>query len=189
MMEPLFDNIAAKITLSQALKETIAESFVEQSIPKGHQLIEAGQIVRKLFFLEEGTIRSYHHGKDREITSWFYIDDQFFTCWYSFHGQEPSFEYLEAVSDCRMYTIDYQHYQDLLDTCPECQQLGRLIAEEQLAFIDYYSKGYMFLSATERYALLRSYIPDIELRVKLGQIASFLGVSQETLSRIRGKKQ
>jgi hypothetical protein len=51
-----------------------------------------------------------------------------------------------------------------------------------------YSKGYMFLSAKDKYQLLNEYFPNIELRVKLGQIASFLGISQETLSRIRAGK-
>lgn len=95
--------------------------------------------------------------------------------WFSF---EPSL----------IYSIDHSSYHKLMDTYPEFQKLGRLIAEEQLAFVDYYSRGYMFMSAKERYDLLLTFFPDIELRIKLGYIASFLGVSQETLSRIRSNK-
>ncbi len=65
--------------------------------------------------------------------------------------------------------------------------LGKLI-EEQLVYIDTYSKGYMFLSAKEKYDKLLSFFPDIDQRANLGYIASMLGISQETLSRIRGEK-
>ena len=65
---------------------------------------------------------------------------------------------------------------------------ARLLAEEQITFTDQFFKGYMFLSAMEKYQLLLQYFPDIELRVKLTYIASFLGISRETLSRIRAQK-
>ncbi len=187
-MEQFIENIKTKIVISDALQQAIEAHFIFQTVPANHMLAKEGQYVQKLFFLEEGTVRSFHYGKDKEVNSWFYINHQFFTCWYSFQGQQASFENLETLSESTIYSIDYAHYQHLMNEFPEFQKLGRLIAEEQLAFIDYYSKGYMFLSAKERYDLLLSFIPDIELRVKLGHIASFLGVSQETLSRIRSKK-
>jgi len=87
-----------------------------------------------------------------------------------------------------LFSFEYYDYKKLIETYPKFERFSRLLAEEQLAFIDLYSKGYMFMSAKEKYQLLLSNIPDIELRVKLGYIASFLGISQETLSRIRSSK-
>ncbi|MEM7374406.1 MAG: Crp/Fnr family transcriptional regulator [Bacteroidota bacterium] len=187
-MKTLIENINTKVAISDALEKAIEEHFICQEVPVNHILIKEGQYTQKLFFLDEGTVRSFHYGREKEVNSWFYINNQFFTCWYSFHAQRPSFENLQTLTTCSICSIDYSSYQKLMDMYPEFQKLGRLIAEEQLAFIDYYSKGYMFMSAKERYDLLLSFIPDIELRVKLGQIASFLGVSQETLSRIRSKR-
>jgi len=108
--------------------------------------------------------------------------------WYGFYKQETSYEYIEALEDCSVYAIEYHDYKKLIEVYPKFERFSRLLAEEQLAFIDLYSKGYMFMSAKEKYDLLLSNIPNIELRVKLGYIASFLGISQETLSRIRSSK-
>lgn len=86
-----------------------------------------------------------------------------------------------------MYAITYDKYQKLIADFPAFGNFARLLAEEALAFLDYFSKSWSFLSASEKYALLQQYFPNIEQRVKLGQIATFLGISQETLSRIRKK--
>jgi len=75
----------------------------------------------------------------------------------------------------------------LLKTDPAFERFGRILMEEQLAFIDYYFKGVLFMTAKEKYSLLLSYFPDITQRVNLGHIASFLGITQETLSRLRSR--
>ena len=67
------------------------------------------------------------------------------------------------------------------------QEFGRLMVEEQLTFLDYFYRGFMFMSAKEKYNLLLSIFPDVTQRVNLGHIAAVLGISLETLSRIRKK--
>ncbi len=187
-MKQLLQTISQRTGVSLALKEAIQNNFTYQEIPKSHVLLKEFQYCQQLYFLESGTIRTYYFDKEKEITSWFYVEGQFFTSWYSYYSQQASFEFIESSSDCVIYRISYLQYQQLLKAFPAFEHFGRLLAEEQLAFLDQYSKGYLFLSAKERYQLLTSYFPDIELRVKLGYIASFLGISQETLSRIRSGK-
>lgn len=180
--------IAAKITHSPLLKTTIERSFVREDFPKKKQLLREFQYCRKLYFLEKGTVRTFYHHEGKEITSWFYNEGNFVSSWHSFYSQKPSFEYIETLEDSVLYSIEYSEYQKLLNTSPDFERFGRLMAEEYIIFIDQYSKAYMFLSAKEKYEQLLSYFPDIELRVKLGYIASFLGITQETLSRIRSQK-
>ncbi|MEL6193217.1 MAG: Crp/Fnr family transcriptional regulator [Bacteroidota bacterium] len=187
-MHNLTENIGSKIHLTPEIQRVIEEHFIAETFPKNHVLIKEGQYVQKLFFLEEGMVRSFHYAEDKEVNSWFYTSNQFFTSWYSFHEKNASLETMETLEPSLVYAIDHSSYHKLMDTYTAFQKLGRLIAEEQLAFVDYYSRGYMFMSAKERYDLLLSFFPDIELRIKLGHIASFLGVSQETLSRIRRNK-
>ena len=102
--------------------------------------------------------------------------------------KKPSFEEIECLEDCILYQISYNNYQRLIADFPAFGNFARLLAEEMLAFLDEFSKGWSFLTAKEKYKLLLSYLPDIELRVKLGHIASFLGITQETLSRLRAQK-
>lgn len=186
-MDLLLKRIKGAIAVSAELEAVIETSFQSQTHEAGVHLIREGQHCRQLFFVESGIVRTYYHHGIKEVTSWFYHENQFFTTWYSFLEQAPSFEAAEVLEKAVVYSITYNQVQDLYRQFPKMEHFGRKLMEGQLSFIDYYSKGYMFLSARERYLLLLDYFPDIELRVKLGHIASFLGISQETLSRIRKK--
>ncbi len=187
-MDKLLQNIKDKIKIATELENAIEAAFTYEAIAKNTLLLREGQYCRKLYFLSKGTVRTYYFHKDKDTTSWFYRENQFLSSWYSFYTQEASYENIEAVEDCEVYWITYDNYQKLFIDYPKFERFGRLLAEEQSAFIDAFSKGYMFMSAKERYDSLLAVFPDISLRVNLGHIASFLGISQETLSRIRSKK-
>lgn len=187
-MQELLQYLRQKITLSSPLQDAISAYFTKEIIPKNTILLKEYQYCQKLYFLSTGTVRTFYYEKGKDITSWFYKEDGFFTAWSSFYSQQASFEYIETLEDCQVNSITYEKFQQLLNQFPAFERFARLLAENQLVFIDQYSKGYMFLSAKERYSLLLKTFPDIALRVKLGHIASFLGISQETLSRIRAKK-
>ncbi len=186
-MEKLIQNILSKTPFIKDLEPLIQDYFKLETLPKNHLLLKENQYCRKLYFLEKGTVRTFYTAKDKEVSSWFYKEGQFFTAWYSFHGTQASFEGIETLEECQLYSIEREPYLQLMEKHPTFERFGRLLAETQLSFIDFYSKGYMFLTAKERYDLLLSFFPDIELRVKLGYIASHLGISQATLSRIRSK--
>lgn len=188
-MKNLLDNISSKIHLSEELKERIVNLFEKQVLEPKQYLMQAGQNCKKIYFLEKGIIRTFYHDDNgKDISSWFYKEDQFFTSWYSLYYKVASFEFIQSLSDAEVYAIDYNDYEQLMKEFPEFERFGRLLSQEHLAFLDYYFKGYLFMSAKEKYQLLIDYFPDIELHVKLGDIASYLGISQETFSRIRNQK-
>lgn len=184
-MEILIASIEESVRLNNVEKKIIYSYFdiIQQS--KNELLLKEHQYSKYLYFIKKGTVRTYYEHKEKYITSWFYKEGQWVTSWYSFLRQEASYEAIETLEDCELYMISYSNYQKLILELPKFERFARLLIEDQLTFIDYYSKGYMFLSAKERYDLLLQFYPDIELRVKLGLIASFLGISQETLSRLR----
>ncbi|BDD09334.1 cyclic nucleotide-binding protein [Fulvitalea axinellae] len=184
-MDRLLADIKARTPIPEDLEADIRSLFRKEEIKKNDVLLTEGRTCRKLYYLDTGIIRTYYYHDDKEITSWFYKEGFFVTSWYSFLTLEPSFEYIKATEDSILYSIDHKHYVNLQEKHPAFERFCRILSEEQVAFIDYYGKGYMFLSAKERYVRLLEYFPDIELRVKLGDIATHLGISQETLSRIR----
>ncbi|OHX64795.1 hypothetical protein NH26_22680 [Flammeovirga pacifica] len=150
--------------------------------------MSANQTAKYLYYIEKGALHNYYYHEGKQVSSWFYLEDQLITSWYSFYSQEPSFENIECLEDCTLYRISYSDYQLLIDEFPAFGNFARLLSEEMTAVLDYFSKSWSFLSAKEKYIMLDEYFPKIELRVKLGYIASFLGISQETLSRIRAGK-
>ncbi len=186
-MKQLLEKIKSQLPLTAVLEQAVLEAFVQKEVKRNTLLLREGQYCRDLFFLEKGTLRTFYYHEGKDVTSWIYKEGQFCTAWYSFLKQEPSFEYIEILEDSTVYSISNAAYQQLFQEFPKFERFGRKMMEEQTAFLDYFYKGYLFLSAKERYKLLLSFIPDVEQRMKLGHIASFLGISQETLSRIRTK--
>lgn len=184
-MDALIQLIQQKIHLDARLTQEIERNFKREEFKLGECLLRAGQYCKKLYFLESGTVHTFYFHHDKEVTSWFYKSGLFFSSWYSFYSQEAGYESIEALEDTVVYSITYENYHNLIKKFTPFERFGRLLAEEQITFVDQFYKGFSFLSAREKYELLLQYFPDIELRVKLTYIASFLGISRETLSRIR----
>ena len=184
----LLSVIEDKVRVNEAEKQQIEAAFDHDEYRKGDQLLKEGQICKRLYFVEEGTTRTFYYLDGKDVTSWFYSEGFFLSSWYSFLNHQPSFEYIEVLEPSQIRSISYESLQQLYESIPAFERFGRLMIEEQVAFIDYYSKGYMFLSAQDRYEQLLEHFPDVELRVNLGHVASLLGISQETLSRIRSRR-
>lgn len=184
-MDALIQFIQQKIHADDELIKEIELAFKREEFKSGESLLRAGQYCKKLYFLESGTAHTFYFHNDKEVTSWFYKSGLFFTSWYSFYSQDAGYESIEALEDTVVYSITYENYYNLIKKFSLFERFGRLLAEEQITFVDQFYKGFAFLSAREKYELLLLYFPDIELRVKLTYIASFLGISRETLSRIR----
>lgn len=187
-MQNLLQKIAEKAFLSSELQKQIFTKFQRIETKKGDTILNESNKANYLYFVEKGILHNYYFHNEKQISSWFYYEDQFITSWFSFYSQKPSFETIECLEDCILHQISYTNYQKLIADFPAFGNFARLLAEEILINIDLFSKSWSFLSAKEKYELLQEYFPKIELRIKLGLIASFLGISQETLSRIRAKK-
>ena len=166
----------------------ILQHFHREEIAKGELLIREGQTARKMYFVEDGILRTFYYDKDKEVTSWFYVEKQFVSSWHSFYAQSPSFENIETLEDCTLYSISYSDYQELLNMDTSFGVFGRKLAEKFIVALDYFSKSYQFLTAREKYNLILDTFPGIDQRVSLGLIASIMGASRETLSRIRAGK-
>lgn len=186
-MDEFIAFIKRYIELSAEAESALRDTAVELQIEKGIQLIEEGNIARKLYFLKEGTARNYCYFKGKDITNWIYSKNNVFTSWASFLSQVPATEYTEIIQDAHCVVMRFSQWEDCYQKFPELERFGRLLLSEQIALIDQFYRGYYFLSAKEKYELLLSYYPDVLQHANLGYIASLLGISQETLSRVRGK--
>lgn len=187
-MELLLTYLSSKIHISDALHDRISHDFERIETHKGDILLQEDRRADYLYFIEKGVLHNFYYHEHREVTSWFYTENQFITAWSSFYTQTSSFEAIRCLEDCVLYRISYDNYQRLITEFPAFGNFARILAEEILILLDVFSKSWAFMTAKEKYDLLQQYFPEIELRVKLGLIASFLGISQETLSRIRASK-
>lgn len=184
----LVDYINSKVQLDADLKSSIQGIIKTEALDKAHILLKEGIVAHRLFFIEKGSARTFYYHNGKDVTSWFYREGQLITSWSSFYTRTPSHENIELTENATIISLNYEQLHQFYKQYPKMQEFGRVMVEEQLVFLDYFYKGFMFMTAKEKYDLLLSFFPDVTQRVNLGHVASFLGISQETLSRIRAKK-
>lgn len=177
--------INSRVQLHSAVTAAVEASVQQEELPLKTVLLKEGAVAHRLFFIKSGSARTFYLHNGKEITSWIYREGQLLTSWSSFFSRLPAPESIEVTEDTVVGSLTYDQLQALYATYPKMQQFGRLMLEEQLVFLDHFYKGFLFMTAKEKYELLLSYFPDVTQRVNLGHIATFLGISQETLSRIR----
>ncbi len=157
------------------------------TVKKGHYLLKEGMTPNHIWFIAEGSVRTMYIYKDKEVTSWIYNNNQLVTAYGSFFKRIPAHESIQCTEDCTLISLTHQNLNSLYANHPKMAIFGRIIMEEIIGALDTFYKGFMFMTAKEKYEMILLYFPDITQRVNLGYIASFLGITQETLSRIRRK--
>lgn len=164
----------------------IQSYFKKESVQKNQILIQQGEISKSLYYVERGMGRSYYvHENGKEITQWFFGVGKFMSSVDSFFQQSPSLYYLEMLEDSVLYGISKKDIDDLFAKYPKMEQLGRLVSIEMLTKVVNKLNAIQFQTARERYDYMLAEFPDIAYQVPLGHIASYLGMTPETLSRIR----
>lgn len=164
----------------------IRSHFEKEYVQKNQLLLQEGQVCNKLYFVEQGIGRSYYLKKEgKEVTQWFFGDGNFMSSVDSFFRESPSFYYVEILEDSILHSISKVEMDLLLAKYHKMEKFIRLLSIEMFAKIIHKLNAVQFQTAKERYDYMLSEFPDISHRVPLGYIASYLGMTQETLSRIR----
>jgi CRP-like cAMP-binding protein len=155
--------------------------------PKNHLLIRAGKIEPVLYFIETGIARAYIDGQDNRITFWFGMEGDVVLSYNSYIKGKPGYENIELLENSKVYEINNAVLESLYQNHASLANWGRKLAELELIKTEELYISKLFKPARERYEdLLRCY-PALVKRVQLGHIASYLGVTQVTLSRIRAE--
>ncbi|HRH57430.1 MAG TPA: Crp/Fnr family transcriptional regulator [Chitinophagales bacterium] len=168
--------------------DAIEKVTEKTELPKRHILLKKGKICNHLYFLEKGLVRNYFEEDDKELTNDITVDGAFVTSFSSFISQTPSVETIELLEDSILYAIHYDDLQHLYKTYPIMEHIGRLIAEYHYNSLAMKSYRLKFSNSAERYEALFNTKIEIIRRTPIGIIASYLGMSIETLSRIRSKQ-
>lgn len=182
----LADLLKAYVPFTHDELNEILSHFTKEDVPKNELLVREGQICRKLYFVEKGIGRSYYLKEDgKEVTQWFFGQGVFMSSVDSFFNRSQSYYYLEVLEDSILFSITLDRIDLLLSRYHKMETLVRLISIDMLTKVVSKLNAIQFQTARERYDYMISEFPDISYRVPLGHIASYLGMTQETLSRIR----
>ncbi len=150
------------------------------------EIIRSGAIARGIYFIESGLLRTYHLMDGKEITTYFACDTQFISTYSSFIEQKPSFEVLEAVEESNVYELSYSSLMELYEESSKFEKLGRVLAERNYLCVLDRTLMMQTKTAKQKYLdFIETYDKKIVQRIPQHQIASFLGITPESLSRIR----
>lgn len=184
-MKELLKHLSELINVSDELNEKLNQSVKTIELNKGSIVLNSNERCSNLYFINKGMIRGYYYLDGKEVTSWFAQENEFATCFYAFITKSNSFETIQAIEPCTLTEISYETLQNLYSKFPETEHVGRIITENYYIKLEERLLNIQFKSAKERYENFLKTKPSIAQRAPLGQIASYLGITQETLSRIR----
>lgn len=164
------------------------DCFTEIVLSKNDLLLSEGKICRHLYFLERGALRGFYNLEGKEITHWFSFAPEFVTSFHSFITQQPAVESIQALEGSVLWSISKENATRLMNQFHQVERLVRIVYETYYIRLEERFVNAQFKTAAERYQQLLEQSPHILERVPLGSIASYLGISQETLSRIRSRR-
>jgi CRP-like cAMP-binding protein len=186
-MQTLFEHIRQYSRLSNKALKSLGAVLQREELLKGDFLTMEGKICNHVYFLERGCLRGFYNLDGKEITYWFAFENSFVTSFFSFITQKPCVENIQLIEDCTLWAISHENLQRLYDRHPDIERLGRIMNERYYVMLEERFVSNHFKEAKERYENIMKNAPHILQRVPLGYIASYLGITQETLSRIRNK--
>ena len=187
-MIPLLSSIQSLHPLSAELQTVLAGMLRSETLARREWLLQPGQVSDRLYFIEQGVVRGYYLKEGREVTSWFMREGDFIVSIVSFYTRQPATEYVELLEASTLWSISHEQLHQLYRDFPEFNVVGRLLTEKYYVLSERRSQNLRMQTAPERYNQLLTDFPDIFGRVPLKFIASHLGISPETLSRLRGRR-
>jgi CRP-like cAMP-binding protein len=173
--------------LPKDILEEVIFHFHHSEFPKSYFLLKSGKPCKHLWLMTRGAVRYFYTNEQgKEMNTWFSLDEQIITVTTSFVTQQPAQESIQLLEDSEMYSIEYAALQALLQKHHSfALWYIKLVESHYVSQIEDRLADLQFLDAKERYQKILSIYPNITNRVSLGNIASYLNISQETLSRIR----
>lgn len=172
--------------LPEQSKLALQNNVTEIAFSKGQILLKANKIESNIYFIKRGLVRAYIE-RDNEVTFWFGKEGETIISMKSYVEDQPGYETIELLEDCELYELKTENLRKLFNEDVHIANWGRKFAEKELIKTEERLISKQFKNASERYLELIKDHPELIKRVQLGHIASYLGITQVSLSRIRAE--
>jgi len=188
MHKQLSAYIRDKITISDENLEIVFSFFKTMQVKKSEILISPGETSQRIYFVGKGCLRIFFLTEGgTEATRHFAFENQFATALVSFITSQSSKEFVQAIENTELYYIWQNDFYHLLKIIPEWEKLYRHYLEYAYVTNTNRLMSFITLDATERYRQLLVQNPGVVMRIPNKMVASYLNISQETLSRLKSK--
>lgn len=174
--------------LSPVSREALKANSNIRHYEKGTMIVKEGQYSDKLYFIVAGCARAFYLKDGKDITDWFAFENQFISAINSFFQGIPSPHYVEVLEDTVFLEIARDKIESLSNEFHDFNTLGRIAITRTMLELQQRIVAIQFETAHQKYENLLLVYPEITQRVPLMHIASYIGITLETLSRIRNPK-
>ncbi len=169
--------------------DTLRDHFESKQLPKGEYFVREGKICRKLGFIAYGVMRyTRFEESGEETTCYFMSEGDFVGDPESFELQKPSDKNLHAITECALVTISHQFIGGLLKELPRFREIMAAIDRKTMMTLLQQRDFLINRDAASRYDWFVEHFPHVVMRVPLGHVASFLDITQQSLSRLRKQR-
>ncbi|MFC4871790.1 Crp/Fnr family transcriptional regulator [Negadavirga shengliensis] len=189
MFELLHQTIMPHVSLSQGERKILEEAFVFRQVPKKFKLAEEGKVAKELYFINKGLLRLFYSKEGDEITAFIFQEGLFAASYDSFLSENPSIQSLETLEDCELLVVAKEEMEELYRRLPAMNTITRKIAEQRFINAQRLLSSFILETPEERYRKFETDHKDLLQRVPQHYIASFLGITPVSLSRIRKRLQ
>ncbi|GAB4146806.1 MAG: Crp/Fnr family transcriptional regulator [Bacteroidia bacterium] len=173
------------IHLTDKERMMVESAFSVKQVPKNFVLVSAGEISKELYFINKGLMRLYYDKEGEYITAYIFREHLFAGCYESFVTQTPGIQYLETLEECELLSITKEALEELYEKVPKVNVLTRKVAEQRFINGQIILSSFLLDSPETRYAKFVKANGDLFLRIPHHIIASYLGITPVSLSRIR----
>jgi CRP-like cAMP-binding protein len=161
---------------------------VQKILKKGDYLLREAEVCKKSYWIEKGIARKYYLNDGKEITTELYFDNDIAVSFDSYCLQKPSKEFIQVLTDTTILQTDFVAFQTAKQQFPKLETLDLMMTEYYAMWLEDRLFQFYTMDAASRYLKLSEEHPHIIQNIPLTFIASYLGISLETLSRVRAKK-
>ncbi len=184
-MKNLINYIQSKFSLTSSDIELLKKQFVEIDAPAQTKLLKEGDIERHIYFLSQGYVKGYQNIDGKLVIQHLVPEYGFFTSLESFTNESASIEGYETITDCKLIKLSKSDFDYLQKNTTFWANLVKIITDEHLLCKLDRVKDFQILTAKERYLKFINQYPKLVLNTSVENIASFLGMEPQSLSRIR----
>lgn len=173
--------------LSAEVELSLSQHMKQVSVRKRKKLLKEGAICQHIYFVVKGAVRGVIYDRKKDITTWIMVENQFLPSMGDFDEKNPVIEYIQALENSELLAITLEDLDTLFKKHSETIILARKILQHHYAEVQRRAFVTRLNKAENRYRHFLIYYPELAYRIQLKYIASFLGTTLETLSRIRKK--